>query len=142
MRIASRATGTIASSSTIGEDADDKHANGGRARSRSESTRQAAATNECHPNGDTSLRRTEAELHVLHSNLQKMERFMRDHPAQAASVRAQYESQRSLYNPIHTAYRQRTGHDFDPRCAGGTVDTRARPWSPPQIQKPRRDYVI
>lgn len=105
-------------------------------------TQAAAQTADCHPTGDSSIHRTEAELHVLHSNLRLMERFMREHPAQASSIRPQYESQRQLYNNLHAAYRQRTGHDFNPNCAGGTMDTRVRPWTAPTQARSSRDYVI
>jgi hypothetical protein len=71
-----------------------------------------------------------------------MEQFMRDNPSQAASVRPQYESQRLLFQQVHTAYRARTGHDFDPRCAGPTTDARVPQWRQPQNDRNSRDYVV
>jgi hypothetical protein len=113
-----------------------------RPQSPADASQSVGAASQCHPNADGGLRRLEAELHVLHNNLSRMEQFMRQHPAQAASVRPLYDSQRALYNQFHAAYRQRTGHDFDPHCAGAPVDTRVQPWNPPGVNRSGRDYVV
>jgi hypothetical protein len=109
---------------------------------RTDAGRTASAGHHCHRDGDFPTRRIEADLRVMHENLRPMERFMLDNPSRAASVRPQYESQRSLFQQVHSAYRARTGHDFDPRCAGATTDARVPRWTPPHDDRNSRDYVV
>lgn len=108
-----------------------------------DATRRTSATNACHPRGDTSIRRLEADLNVLHRNIERMQQFVSQNPGRAEEVRSTLASQRELFRSLHAAYKQRTGHDFDPRCAGDTRESRISGWTPPASHKETsRDYTI
>ncbi len=108
-----------------------------------DTTRRTTATSACHPRGDTSIRRLEADLNVLHRNIERMQQFVAQNPGRADEVRSTLASQRELFRSLHAAYKQRTGHDFDPRCAGDTRESRIPGWSPPSSRKETScDYTI
>ena len=100
-----------------------------------DNTRRAAGANAWHRRGDTSIRRLEADLNVLQRNIERMQRFVAQNPGRAEEVRSTRASQRALFRSLHAAYKQRTGHHFDPRCAGDTRESRVAGWSPPSSRK-------
>lgn len=109
---------------------------------RGAAAKPSEAVQACHNGGDGSTRQLEADFHVLHHNLARIESFIARNHGRAAEVQVTLNSQRALFQSLHQVYRQRTGHDFDPRCAGDQRRARVPEWTPPNAQESRRDYTI